>query len=112
MVDHSVQLDKVLQYFQYAARTWTMLMRSITTARCWSFPSRVSDSKASTTSPSGAARPPADVGYKIRRITARDDFVVTELTISYDGGPPQFGVQLLEFRDDKVARERIYVMEG
>lgn len=32
--------------------------------------------------------------------------------ISYDGGPWQFGVQLLEFRDDKVARERIYVMEG
>jgi hypothetical protein len=23
-----------------------------------------------------------------------------------------FGVQLLEFREDKVARERIYVMEG
>jgi hypothetical protein len=37
---------------------------------------------------------------------------VVELTVGYDGAPPMFGVQLLEFRDDKVTRERIYVMEG
>jgi hypothetical protein len=35
-----------------------------------------------------------------------------ELTVAYDGAPPMFGVQLLEFRDDKVTRERIYVMKG
>ena len=38
--------------------------------------------------------------------------VVVECSISYNDGPWQFGVQLLEFRDDKVALERIYVMEG
>jgi ketosteroid isomerase-like protein len=58
------------------------------------------------------ARYPADVSYRIRRVTARGDVVVVELSISYDGGPWQFGVDLVEFRDDKVARERIYVMEG
>jgi hypothetical protein len=47
-----------------------------------------------------------------RRITVRDDLVVVELSVSYNGGSWQFGVQLLEFRGDKVARERIYVMEG
>jgi hypothetical protein len=55
---------------------------------------------------------PAEVQYRIRRITAREDVAVVELSISYNGGPWQYGVQLLEFRDDKVARERIYVMEG
>jgi len=34
------------------------------------------------------------------------------VSVSYNGGPWQYGVQLLEFRDDKVARERIYIMEG
>jgi hypothetical protein len=37
--------------------------------------------------------------------------VVCEVSVSYEGGPWMLGVQLLEFRDDKVARERIYVME-
>ena len=45
-------------------------------------------------------------------MTAREDLVVVECSISYDDGPWQFGVQLLDFRDDKVIRERIYVMEG
>ena len=57
-------------------------------------------------------RYPGDVRYRLRRVTARDDLVVVELSVAYDGGPWQFGVQLLEFRGDKVARERIYVMEG
>src|SRR5215207_2661593 len=57
-------------------------------------------------------RYPADLRFRIRRITARDDVVVVECSISYNGGPWQYGVQLLEFRGDKVARERIYVMEG
>ena len=57
-------------------------------------------------------RYPAQVGYRLRRITAREDLVVVEVSASYNGGPWQYGVQLLEFRDDKVARERIYVMEG
>ena len=55
---------------------------------------------------------PAEVRYRIRRITAREDVAVVELSISYNSGPWHCGVQLLEFRDDKVARERIYVMEG
>ena len=55
---------------------------------------------------------PADVRYRLRRVTARDDLVVTELSVSYDGGAAMYGVQLLEFRGDRVARERIYVMQG
>jgi hypothetical protein len=55
---------------------------------------------------------PADVRYRVRRVTAREDLVVVEVSVSYDGGPWMYGVQLLEFRNDKVARERIYVMDG
>ena len=58
------------------------------------------------------ARYPATLQFRIRRITAREDLVVVECSISYDDGPWQFGVQLLDFRDEKVIRERIYVMEG
>jgi hypothetical protein len=57
-------------------------------------------------------RYPADVRFRVRRVTARDDLVVAEVSVSYDGGAEMYGVQLLEFRGDKVARERIYVMEG
>ena len=58
------------------------------------------------------SRFPGEVAYRIRRLTAREDLVVVECSVSYDGGPWQFGVQLLEFRGEKVERERIYVMEG
>lgn len=34
------------------------------------------------------------------------------MSVSYEGGSEMYGVQLLEFRDDKVAHERIYVMDG
>lgn len=58
---------------------------------------------------------PADldkVRYKLRRVTVRTDLAVVELTASYDGESWLQGLQLLEFRGDKVARERIYVMEA
>ena len=55
---------------------------------------------------------PAKVSYRLRRVTVRDDVAIVECSVSYNDGPFQFGVQLLDFRGDKVARERIYVMEG
>jgi hypothetical protein len=39
------------------------------------------------------------------------DVWVVEGTISYDGGPAQPAVSILEFRGDKLARETIYVTE-
>ena len=55
---------------------------------------------------------PADIAFQVRKIRRRDDFVVTEYNISYDGAPWQFCVSIMEFRGDKVAHEHIYVMEG
>ncbi|SDS17573.1 SnoaL-like domain-containing protein [Friedmanniella luteola] len=54
-----------------------------------------------------------DLRYRIRRTTVRADFSVVELSASYDGGQTWVqGVQLLDWRDGKVARERVYVTEG
>lgn len=54
---------------------------------------------------------PASLRFKIRRIRGRGDFWVAENAISYDGGPWQYTCSIPEFRGDKVARERIYIME-
>jgi hypothetical protein len=55
---------------------------------------------------------PAALKFHTRRITHRDDVVVVENLISYDGAPWMFSVSLLEFRGERVAHERIYIMDG
>jgi SnoaL-like domain len=55
---------------------------------------------------------PADVDYRLRRITGHGDLWVVELLVSYNGSPQMFGVGFMKFRGDKIARETIYVMEG
>jgi hypothetical protein len=55
---------------------------------------------------------PADLTFHIRKITTRDDLVVAENLISYDGDPWMFTVNLMYFKGDKVAHERIYIMDG
>ena len=49
---------------------------------------------------------------EFREIRGRDDLWVAEISISYEGGPWNFGVSILEFRGEKIARESIYVAEG
>ena len=55
---------------------------------------------------------PAALKFHTRRITHREDLVVVENLISYDGKPWTYTVNLMEFRDDKIAHERIYIMDG
>jgi len=55
---------------------------------------------------------PARVDFRVRRIRGGGALWVAELSIRYDGSPWQCGVSILEFRDDKVARETIYIAEG
>lgn len=57
-------------------------------------------------------RYPAALRFHTRRVTHREDLVVVENLISYDGAPWMYTVSLLEFSGDKVARERIYIMDG
>jgi SnoaL-like domain len=55
---------------------------------------------------------PASTSVEFRKIRGREDLWVAELSIRYDDGPWNFGVSILEFRGDKIARESIYVSEG
>ena len=52
------------------------------------------------------------VRYRIRRITGEGDIRVVELLVSYDGSPWMYGVSLMWFRGDRIAREAIYISEG
>ena len=54
---------------------------------------------------------PAKVDFEIRRVRGGDDLWVVELLLRYDGGPWKYGVDILEFRGDKVSRESAYSME-
>src|SRR5829696_8497814 len=51
---------------------------------------------------------PASVTLEMHDLRGRGDLWVVEGSISYDGGPAQPAVNVLEFRGDKVARETIY----
>jgi hypothetical protein len=55
---------------------------------------------------------PAEVEFKIRSIRGGGDVWVVELTARYDGGPLQFGCSIHEFKDLKIIRETIYIMES
>jgi hypothetical protein len=55
---------------------------------------------------------PAETAVDFREIRGSGDLWVAEISISYDEGPRNFGLSILEFRDDKIARETIYVAEG
>ena len=54
----------------------------------------------------------ASTSFEFREIRGRDDLWVAEVSVSYDEGPWNYGVSILEFRGDKIARESIYVTEG
>lgn len=55
---------------------------------------------------------PAETSFDLGEIRGEGDVWVVELKVSYDQGPKSFGVSIHEFRDDKIARETIYVAEG
>jgi hypothetical protein len=55
---------------------------------------------------------PAAVEYEVRQLRGSGDVWIAELLIRYDGGPWNHGLDILEFRGDKVAAESIYVFQG
>jgi ketosteroid isomerase-like protein len=53
------------------------------------------------------ASQPSQKRFTVRRIIGSGDLWVTELIVTYDG-KPSYTVSIMEFRDDKVARETQY----
>jgi hypothetical protein len=55
---------------------------------------------------------PANLTFFTRRVTHRDNLVVVENLISYDGEPWMYSVNMMVFRGQRVAHERIYIMDA
>ena len=55
------------------------------------------------------SRYPGSVSYGIRRIRGSGEIWVAEINVSYGGGEPHYGVDVLEIRQGKIVRETIYV---
>jgi len=58
------------------------------------------------------SRYPGSVAYDIRRIRGAGEIWVAEINVSYGGGEPRYGVDVLEIRNGKIVRETIYVGEA
>jgi SnoaL-like domain len=56
--------------------------------------------------------PATSIDVDVHRVRGAGEVWVAELTISYDGGPPTYGIDVLEFRGDRVTRETVYVTEA
>jgi hypothetical protein len=54
---------------------------------------------------------PASVAITINRMRGSGDLWVTEVIVTYDGAKPTHAVNVMEFRDGRVARETIYFGE-
>ena len=112
MADQAARLEVVQRYFEYAGADVDRAAEIYHDDAVLEFPQSGERFEGVANFTEWRQKYPADVRYRLRRVSARDDLVVSELSVSYNGGPWMFGVQLLEFRGDRVARERIYVMEG
>jgi hypothetical protein len=112
MTDTSVMLEQVQQHWEYIAKDIDRSHAMYHEDAVLEFPQSGERFEGLATFKEWRTQYPATLRFRIRRMTARENLVVVECSISYDDGPWQFGVQLLDFRDDKVIRERIYVMEG
>lgn len=112
MVDQSIRLEKVKRYFEYAGADVDLAHEIYHDDAVLEFPQSGERFEGVHNFTEWRRQYPAEVRYHVRRITAGEDLIVAEISVSYDDGAPIFGVQILEFREDKVARERIYVMDG
>ena len=112
MPDQSARLEVVRRYWEYAGADVDRAHEIYHEDAVLEFPQSGERFEGVDSFTEWRRQYPAEVRYRVRRITAREDLVVAEVSVTYDGRPEMYGVQLLEFRDDKVARERIYVMDG
>jgi hypothetical protein len=112
MVDQSVLLNQVRQHWEYLGTDADRSEEIYHDDAVVEFPQSGERFEGVASFKEWRSRYPGDVRHRLRRITIREDLAVVECSISYDDGPWQLGVQLLDFREDKVARERIYLMAG
>ncbi|HET6760428.1 MAG TPA: nuclear transport factor 2 family protein [Propionibacteriaceae bacterium] len=115
MADESKVLEVVKRYFEYVGADVDRAEEIYHDDAVLEFPQSGERFEGVATFTEWRRQYPADmdkVRFELRRVTVREDLAVVELRATYDGESWLQGVQLLEFRSDKVARERIYVAEA
>jgi ketosteroid isomerase-like protein len=115
MADESKVLEVVKRYFEYVGADVDRAEEIYHDDAVLEFPQSGERFEGVATFTEWRRHYPADmdkVRFELRRVTVRKDLAVVELRATYDGESWLQGVQLLEFRSDKVARERIYVAEA
>jgi ketosteroid isomerase-like protein len=115
MADESRVLETVRRYFEYVGADVERAEEIYHDDAVLEFPQSGERFEGVATFTQWRRQYPADpdqMRYRVRRVTARVDLAVVEVSVSYEGTSWMQGVQLLEFRGDKVARERIYVMDA
>ena len=115
MADESKVLEVVKRYFEYVGADVDRAEEIYHDDAVLEFPQSGERFEGVATFTEWRRQYPADmdkVRFELRRVTVREDLAVVELRATYDGKSWLQGVQLLEFRSDKVARERIYVAEA
>src|SRR5579863_1223288 len=88
----------------------TILKRStasISRTRCWRYPQSGERTRGRRNIQNQRASQPSKKRFAIRRIIGSGDLWVTEFILTYDA-KPSYTVSIMEFRDDKVARETQY----
>jgi SnoaL-like domain len=91
MDDSTVLIDKLLRYFEYSGTDPDAAHDMYHNDAVLEFPQSGERFEGVANFKEWRSGYPADVRYRIRRTTAREDFAVVELSISYDGGPWQYG---------------------
>jgi ketosteroid isomerase-like protein len=115
MADESKVLEVVKRYFEYVGADVDRAEEIYHDDAVLEFPQSGERFEGVATFTEWRRQYPADmdkVRFELRRVTVREDLAVVELRATYDGESWLQGVQLLEFRSDKVVRERIYVAEA
>jgi SnoaL-like domain len=110
--DQSPMLDQVRRYFEYAGADVDRAHEIYHDDAVLEFPQSGERFEGVENFREWRRQYPAHLAFHTRRITHRDDLAVIENFISYNGAPWMYTVNLLEFRGDKVAHERIYIMDG
>ena len=77
---------------------------SITRKRCWNTRSQASEPRGRRNIQNQRASQPNNERFAVRRITGGGDLWITEFILTYDS-KPSYTVSIMEFRDEKVARE-------
>ena len=111
-IDHSILLERLQQHWEYLGVDADRAHEMYHEDAVLEFPQSGERFEGVANFLEWRRQYPADVQYRVRRVSAREGLVVVECSVSYNGGPWVLGVQVLEFRGDRVARERIYVTEG